>query len=429
MSNRGVGVLGGTPTQVGPELPTVRLGRQAIYDSSLHSWAYELFYRGGSGREPRAPDADRATCSVVLSAFAELGLHRVASNKRVFLNVAHDVISGALPLPVPTDIAVLSVRDYEHSATELLSALRQRKAEGYQIALDGYLFRPETEPLLEVADYLKFNVSQLGLARLAEQVERVRGRALTPIACRIETPAQFNACVAAGCRSFQGSFLFRPQLLSHKRLPTSLKTVMLLLRRLRDPSVELREVEAIVKTDPALGVTLLRLLGCAAYSLPHAVSSVSQAVSLLGIREFTKWITVVALTSGSERPSELSLVALIRARASELIATAVGADPNSAFMVGLMSAVEALFERPLRSVLEELPISDEIRGAVLDRAGVLGAILAEVLGREGEEGPPSSRFATGTVNRAWLEALSWATNAQERAAMGTGSRSPIVAPV
>ena len=74
-------------------------------------------------------DADRETCSVVLSAFAELGLERVASNKRIFLNVAHDVVSGVLPLPVSTELTVLQVRDYEHSAAELARALRRAGAD------------------------------------------------------------------------------------------------------------------------------------------------------------------------------------------------------------------------------------------------------------------------------------------------------------
>ncbi|HVZ34232.1 MAG TPA: hypothetical protein VG963_17515, partial [Polyangiaceae bacterium] len=86
----------------------MQIARQAIYDASLHSRAYELFYRGSSSGSADA-DPDRAACSLVLSAFVELGLARVAGNKCLFLNVAHDVMSGALPLPVPPELVVLQV--------------------------------------------------------------------------------------------------------------------------------------------------------------------------------------------------------------------------------------------------------------------------------------------------------------------------------
>jgi c-di-GMP phosphodiesterase len=401
-------------------LELVHLGRQAIYDASLNSRAYELFYRAAPERDAHGEDADRGTCSVVLSAFAELGLERVAGKKRIFLNVAHDVISGALPLPVPAELAVLQVRDYEHSAAELIPALRARRTEGYQIALDGFVLRPETLPLLDVADYLKFNVRHLGATALCEQLELVRGRGHATVASKIDTSEQFNACVAAGCNYFQGRFLFRPQVLSHKRLPKSLKTVTALLKRLRDPSVELGEIERIVKTDPSLSVAVLGFFGSAAHALPHPVTSIVQAVNLIGLREFSKWITLVALTSTTHRPSELALVALIRARVSETLATLVGADADAAFTMGLMSMLEALFERPLSELLEAMPVTEEIKAAVIERRGVLGGILADVLSREQDDVPAPARLDAagparvdaGVLNRAWLDALDWATDTQ-----------------
>jgi EAL and modified HD-GYP domain-containing signal transduction protein len=348
----------------------------------------------------------------VLSAFAELGLARVAGKKRIFLNVAHDVISGALPLPVPSELAVLQVRDFEHSAAELLPALRARREDGYQVALDAFVLRPETQPLLEVADYLKFDVRHLGASGLAEQIERVRGRGRATVACRIDTSEQFNACVVAGSDYFQGRFLFRPQFLAHKRLPKSLKTVTALLKRLRDPAVELAEIERIVKTDPALSVAVLGFFGSAAHALPQAVTSIVQAVNLMGLREFSKWITLVALTSTTDRPSELVLVALTRARASESLAAHAGADPDAAFTAGLMSMLEALFERPLTEVLEAMPVTAEIKAGVVERTGVLGNILSDVISREQDEAPEKVHFDVGAVNRAWLEALDWAADTQ-----------------
>jgi EAL and modified HD-GYP domain-containing signal transduction protein len=403
-------------------LPTVHLGRQAIYDASLHSRAYELFYRATPAApahpgldpagDPLSIDPERATCSLVLSAFSELGLERVASRKRVFLDISHDVLSGALPLPVSPEVVVLQVRDYEHSGAELASGLCARRAEGFQVALKGFVVSPETAPLLDVASYIQFDLRRLGVAGLAAQLERVRGRELMTVACGIDTPEEFNACVAAGCDLFQGRFLFRPQLLSHKRLPKSLETVTILLRRLRDPSIELAEIERIVKTDPALSVAVLGFFGSAAHALANPVTSVAQAVSLMGLREFSKWITLVALTSTRQRPSELVLVTLIRARACETLAASIRADGDAAFTVGLMSMLEPLFERPAGELLALLPLAPEIKAAVTEQAGVLGEVLAAVLAREQEDPASRARFHAGSVNRAWFEALDWAASAQ-----------------
>jgi EAL and modified HD-GYP domain-containing signal transduction protein len=391
------------------------VGRQALYDRSLNSVAYELFYRAPDGGEVDYEHGDLATCSVVLSAFAELGLERVAGGKLVFLDVPHAIIQGDVPLPVPPGRVVLSVRDYEHSPSELLNAFKQRKREGFYLALDDFVSCEATAALVSLVDYVKLDVKRLGVKGVREQKRLLSGDRRRTIACGLDTAEDFSGCVSAGCDLFQGKFLFRPQLLKHKRLPQSLKTVVSLLKKLRDPDVEYSEVERIVKTDAALGVAVLRFLGSAAYGLKHEVKSIAQAVSLLGLREFSKWVTVVALAATTERPSELGLVALTRARACELVARKQnGVDAEAAFTVGLFSALGALLECSIDELLEELPVSPDVRQAVLAHAGPTGRILAAVLSREDSETlrgvVPVANPAL--LNEAWLAAITWAEEAQ-----------------
>jgi EAL and modified HD-GYP domain-containing signal transduction protein len=393
----------------------VHVGRQALYDRSLNSVAYELFYRAPDGDEVDYADGDLATCSVVLSAFSELGLERVAGGKLVFLDVPHAVIQGEVPLPVPPGRVVLSVRDYEHSASELGNAFKQRKREGFYLALDDFFYCEATANLVSLVDYVKLDVRRLGVKGVREQKRLLASERRRTIACGLDTAEDFSASVAAGCDLFQGKFLFRPQLIKHKRLPQSMKTVLALLKKLRDPDVEYAEVERIVKTDAALGVAVLRFLASAAYGLKHEVKSISQAVSLLGLREFSKWVTVVALASTTARPSELGLVALTRARACELVARKqTGVDAEVAFTVGLFSALGALFECAISELLEELPVSPEVREAVLEHSGPTGRILASILAREDSESLRDvvTVASPALLNDAWLSAVTWAEDAQ-----------------
>ena len=104
-------------------------------------------------------------------------------------------------------------------------------------------------------------------------------------------------------------------------------------------------------------------------------------------------------------------MALIRARASEIVARAVGADPDAAFLVGLVSALDALFERPLERIVRELPLSPEVQAAALEQRGLLGEILVDVLSHESDDAVQKTRFELGMLNRAWLDALIWAGDA------------------
>lgn len=396
-------------------LETVYLGRQALYDRSLHSRAYELFYRSAEPQSGFRGDFERATCSVLLSAFAELGLDQVSGSKRVFLNVSHDVVTGALPLPVSPKQVVLQVRDFQLSAPELPKALAARRALGFQVALAGFEYGEQTAGLLKVCDFVKLSAARFNAEAMKSQVKLLGGSRIVAIGTEIETKADFQAAIKAGCRLLQGSYLFRPQLLKHKRLPKSLSVVTHLLRQIRDPNLLLSEVESTVKADPSLAVAVLRFVGSASIGLKHSVTSVSHAVGLLGLAEFSKWLTVVALTSNSRRPSEISLVALTRARACELLSLELSqGDSESAFTVGLFSMLEALCEQPLQRLLDQLPVDPQIAVAVSSQKGPLGELLTNVLSCESESlAAQGGHISAVTLNKAWLEALNWAQQAQE----------------
>jgi c-di-GMP phosphodiesterase len=319
---------------------------------------------------------------------------------------------------------VLSVRDYEHSTSELVPALKQRKREGFYLALEDFFYCDATAPLAVLVDYVKLSMRRHGAKGIREQKRLLQSSRKRVIACDLDTSDDFGASLAAGCDLFQGRFLFRPQLINHKRLPHSFRTVMTLLKTLRDPDVEFAEVERIVKTDAALGVAVLRFLSSAAYNLKHEVKSIAQAVSLLGLREFSKWVTVVALAATTERPSEVGLIALPRARACESLASAMpGVDAEVAFTVGLFSTLEALFECPLQELLEQLPVAQEVRQALLEHAGPTGRLLTAVLSRE-DAGTFSdlSQLDPALVTRAWLNAIAWAEEAQQSLVRSTPPR-------
>jgi EAL and modified HD-GYP domain-containing signal transduction protein len=62
-------------------------------------------------------------------------------------------------------------------------------------------------------------------------------------------------------------------------------------------------------------------------------------------------------------------------------------DLDAAFLTGILSLLEALFEMPQETVLENLYVSEEVRLALLERGGRLGRLLAlaELLERDDPE--------------------------------------------
>jgi hypothetical protein len=107
---------------------------------------------------------------------------------------------------------------------------------------------------------------------------------------------------------------------------------------------------------------------------------------------------------GPHRP--LLATALARARTLETLAHLKGAaDPDAWFAVGLLSVSDALAGAPLPKVVERLPLADDVRDALVHRAGAKGEALAATIACERAELPDADRRLVLT---AYADAIAWA---------------------
>ncbi|MEN9577694.1 MAG: hypothetical protein RJA70_703 [Pseudomonadota bacterium] len=398
-----------TSNDINPTVTGSALSRQAIYDQDLRVWAYELRYVVPNSEDgPLSVTSDDSTSSVVLSAFAEFGLSRVVGSKQAFIYASVKTITGEMALPIPSQRVTLELRDYEYSIEELVPALQARKREGFSLALTDFVYTDDVDPLLELVDYVKLNFPRLGEQGLLEHSALLKRFDVKAVVTGLQTSEQVLACSAMGYSYFQGDFLFKPQLLKRKELPASFVVVSDLLVKLQNPDVTFKEIEEVIKKDAALTVAVLKFLNSSAYSLRQEVSSVAQAVSFLGLNEFMKWTLLVVLSARFEKPTEILTTARIRARTCEIYAKRRrGVSPATAFMVGLLSVLDAILDRPMSELLEELPVTPEVRSAILEFSGPAGEILEKVVTREQCFLDIDSEEQEA-LTAAWLEAVEWA---------------------
>src|SRR6185295_18549143 len=147
------------------------------------------------------------------------------------------------------------------------------------------------------------------------------------------------------------------------------------------PDATFEELETAISSDVGLSLKLLRYVNSAFFSLPRTVASVREALALLGTGTVRRWAVVVALAEAADAaPDELIELALQRARMCEVLGGSRDLDAHDGhFTVGLFSVADALLDLPMEEVLEELPFSDEIRAALINRAGPKGELLSTVV--------------------------------------------------
>lgn len=382
------------------------LARQPIFDHRAEVVAYELLYRSGPrAGEAGVVDASGATAQVLLSAFSDLGLSEVVGAKSAFINVPWQLLLTEPALPRPAERIVIELLEGAPATPEVVRALERAKAEGYRVALDDFVPHPGAERLLAVADIVKLEVLGVADGDLERQVRELEGHGVELLAEKVETHEQFVRSRELGFTAFQGFFLARPRTLSGRRVPTSLGRIQL-LAVLQDPATEPEDLARAISADVGLSYKLLRYVNSAFFSLPRTVSSVRDAVVLLGATGVRRWATLLVLAGVEDQPHELLVTALVRARTCELLSRASGAgDADAYYTTGLFSVVDALMDARLGEVLDALPLDGEVCRALLEHGGAKGAALGAIKAYERGDFDTIAPSLRSEIGSAYLQAL------------------------
>jgi c-di-GMP phosphodiesterase len=399
----------------GSPMPDAFVARQPIFNPKLEVVGYELLFRGEGYANDVAKfaNAESATATVVLNALTELDLGRLVGSRTAWVNVSREFVVGGLAHVVPPHLVGLEIPETERFDAEMVGALRDLKHEGYKLALDDFRYRPGSEALLELFDVVKLNVNELGRDRLSELAQRLKPYEGKLIAEKLSTQADHEFCVEAGCDLFQGYFFCRPAVACTRGIAANRLALLQVAAVLNDPTVELEQIEQLIAHDVALSFRLLRYVNSAFFGLRGDVRSIGQALALLGLDNIRRWATLSVLASIDDKPTELTVTALTRARFSELAGEPLGiAGPAELFTLGLFSVLDAMMDAPMIDVIESLPLAAEMREALVAHKGKRGLLLESVAALETGEVNDLPPIVHG-AGELYLESMMWANSAAE----------------
>jgi c-di-GMP-related signal transduction protein len=153
-------------------------------------------------------------------------------------------------------------------------------------------------------------------------------------------------------------------------IPANKLNYLRLLQAANQSEMDIQTVAERVKAEAAVSYRLLRYLNSSAFFLASEVHSIPHALSLLGERGIRRWVSLVAVACmADDKPQELVMLPLIRARFCELLAprAGLGNASNDLFLVGLLSAIDAILDMTMADILKELKLREDICDALLGR--------------------------------------------------------------
>lgn len=399
------------------QINSIIIARQPIFDVDLKVYAYELLFRGHDNHHNSgvtADSGDHATSQVINHAFMELGIDRVIGNKIAFINLTKNFILTDDPLPFTQDRVVLEILEDVVVTDEIIEAVKKLVAQGYIIALDDFIFDESLRPLVKLSKIIKIDLLALSDDELREHVAILKQEGVQLLAEKVETQEQYQLCQELGFDFYQGYFFCKPSIMTEEAIPDDNSGLFRILNALQNPDVEIDDVELLISQDVGLSYKLLRLLNSASIGLPRKVESIRQGLVILGLKAIKSWATLIALNNLPTKIPEIMTNALVRAKMCEELAGAYNCDKGSAFMIGLFSSIDAIMSRPMDELLDELPLSEEIKQTLLQQDGALGQLLKDVI--HYEQGswdsitPSSASF--DDLASSYLMSTEWTINTQ-----------------
>ena len=258
------------------------VARQPIYDRRLDVFGYEMLFRAADVETADFTDDNAATASTIVTTIADIGLESLVGNRVCFVNVTREFILNEFATLLPADRVALELGRTDALDLDVRAKLVELREKGYQIVLDDFVLREDSEPLLAVADMVKLDALSFSDQQLSDQAHELSSRGIRLIAERIENHETFDRCKEAGFELFQGYFFCQPKTVTGKGVPAGRLAQVELVAALQNPDVELEELDAVISRDLGVSYRLLRFINSAYFSLPRRVDSVHDAIVLLG---------------------------------------------------------------------------------------------------------------------------------------------------
>jgi c-di-GMP-related signal transduction protein len=395
----------------------IYVARQPIFDRNLKIHGYELLFRGGMTNAFPDIDGNTATSKLLSNTFLSMGLDQVSGGKKAFINFTQDLLIKKVPSMFPREKIMVEVLEDVQPGVEVLEACLDMSKKGYELALDDFLYREELKPLVELAKIVKIDFMASSIDEIAEYVERLTPFGVKFLAEKVETHEDVENAIGMGFSYFQGYFFSKPQIVKGTDVSPSKMTLMQMVAEANKEAMKFEELEKIVSRDVSISYKLLRYMNSAYFKRLQEISSIKQAMVLLGQEGLRRFISLILMAQlASDKPEELLRTSIIRARLCELLGKeeTVSSHDSELFTLGLFSLIDAILDEDMEKLMEELPLSEGIKRALISGEGKLSDFLNLIRAYETGDWTVFSETSCGLGIREekfpeyYMDAVGWA---------------------
>ncbi len=350
------------------EVVPLSLARQPVFDAEQHLWGYELFAVSGAGQlSAVAFDADTVASALASSTY--MGLQQMLDRgRKIMVRFSEQNILEKLPYALPPKRTALKILGRPFREPGFEEALIRLKAEGYLVVVEA-VGGKTPESLLKLADIVHVEVAGQNRDELGGFHRKMAPYHCSLMAGQVQNQPLMSVCKDVGFHLFQGGYFKQPEPISVKKLSSNQVSRFQLMRLIEQEDPDFDQLTEAIRTDVSISFRLLSYINSAAYGFRQKIQSIRDAINMLGWQKMRNWIRVIVLNdiAQSQKGSELVVLSAQRGKFLEQIATDHdfwGFNPESLFLLGMFSLLDAMINRPMTDIVQHLPLEDKLKSAL-----------------------------------------------------------------
>lgn len=395
------------------------IARQPIFTVHKKLFGYELLYRGTKTSTLKNTSGNKATTSVLSGAFLTEGIEKISGLRPCFINFTRDLLLQNLPASFPKNLIVVEILEDVPPTPDIVKVCKKLKDDGYTIALDDFVYNSSFEPLLSIADIIKFDFLLTPIDTLQRTLYRLSRHNLKYLAEKVESYDEFIQASKLGFSYFQGYFFAKPEKILIKEIDSSKINLVNLLAEVNKKATTKSKIEQIIQRDVALSYKLLRYINSSYFYRLNRINSISHAVTYLGENELRRFIILVLISElASDKPGELVRLAVVRAKMGELLAkeTSLTDKHDEIFILGLFSLLPALLDTTIDYICEQLSLNEHLKNALVDKTGLYAPFLEVIISYEKRDKAACLKaikklgVAPGKLHHLYMEAIDFTSS-------------------
>lgn len=353
-----------------------------VFDDKKNLYAYEIKYeREESNLNQMIKD--------LYYTISQLDIKKFLSGKNAFIKVHPDVIifTDFLNL-INKEVFILEVESKYLKSKTLLDKLKSLKEEGFTFSLEVSEgeFNPDVYlPVASVFEYLSVSLKNFNSDK-EKFISLIHELPFMLKAEDVDSNEDFNKALNLGFKLFEGEFFTKPEQLTTKEESFNKLEVLKLIRYVTEED-DLNDIAEAIKASPAISVALLKYVNSSFFYLANPITSINRAVIYLGKKNILSWLLLISMISVAKNDMDIEAVkmALFRGKFMELLSLKINPDQNiadTAFLVGVLSLAEKIFKVDIKTILNDLKLSQEFEKVLVERSGYFGELLNFVINIE-----------------------------------------------